>query len=826
MIDPTNKISYADACKKMFANVIARIKKDPEKYLDDEVKAMLIELDIDINDAEMIDALLTQWQDNERLKNKDGTMSAFAKYMEDVRLIVMNQVLGNFFTAQLIFGNGTYNREVASIPCKNVIIPGMMTAKGEPVSLYSPEWTWKASNAFFEQYCHKKGISMNDSSSVQKEVLKKIYINLSKKILECKLQDSDMAVYMNTSIISMMEASDIQIKISQYMYGDEKNTCALVSTSGGGSHSFDIMNKDILQSSGGISYINEEGKKKIAALKYKRTTELMSKAVDDALAKQAEEAAEAAENAKTAEDIETAKDAETAEVPYTQSEKKRRTEAPFRSEIPIINKDGKILTIPFPNFSTHKTQFYLNQESNNYKTKGFGSRSTRGDAGATKGGRNYEEEEEEVLKVFDDITITICERGDDICEMPLIAMNIPDNPTFTLQPGNFQITVVLIDNHKPPEFRGAKLLTDADVEREQVADTIYFVNKILKNSLKARIHMKNELKGVLNSNNTKVLIKADFNHFDLNKMTPDDELLLKNSVSDLLKNRYNPFDSDMPDFANFDIEKICQECDKAKILDPAPVSDPTLTQESELILDPAPAPTPAPAPASVPVSALIQESEFVLDPVSDPVSDPTLIQELEFVLDPVTVPDPDPDSDPVAALNQALEIVQDPVPAQVPVPVPAPVPAPKHIPVPMQINFIKWNKSQALLISLCDKPLCCSAPKIYLDIKQHDGKDDEVGEQIDQKFFEMFDMGTYRHVKCYVEEELLIRVNFKITNQFDITSVYITDAGIREPETEIRLEVDETKELFPLQKEAGEEPDSWEICSGSEILLKITFILK
>lgn len=112
MRDSTNEISYAEAYKKMLANAITRIKKDPQKYLDDEVKAMLIELDIDINDAEMIDALLTQWQDNKRLKNKDGTMSAFAKYMEDVCLIVMNQVLGNFFTAQLIFGNGTYNREV------------------------------------------------------------------------------------------------------------------------------------------------------------------------------------------------------------------------------------------------------------------------------------------------------------------------------------------------------------------------------------------------------------------------------------------------------------------------------------------------------------------------------------------------------------------------------------------------------------------------------------------------------------------------------------------------------------------------------------------
>ena len=771
MRDSTNEISYAEAYKKMLANAITRIKKDPQKYLDDEVKAMLIELDIDINDAEMIDALLTQWQDNKRLKNKDGTMSAFAKYMEDVCLIVMNQVLGNFFTAQLIFGNGTYNREVASIPCKNVIIPGMMTAKGKPVSLYSPEWTWKASNAFFEQYCHKKGISVNNSSSVQKEVLKKIYINLSKTIVECKLQDSDIAVYMNTSIISMMEASDIQIKISQYMYGDEKNTCALVSTSGGGSHSFDIMNKDILQSSGGISYINEEGKKMIAALKYKRTTELMSKAVDDALAKQAEEAAEAAEVDEAAEN---------AEVPYTQSEKKRRTEAPFRSEIPIINKDGKILTIPFPNFSTHKTQFYLNQESNNDKIKGFGSqatRGTRGGAGATKGGRNYEEEEEEeILKVFDDITITICERGDDICEMPLITMNIPDNPTFTVQPGNFQINVVLIDNHKPPEFRGANLKTDADVEREQVADTIYFVNKILRNSLKARIHMKNELKGVLNSNNTKVLTKADFNHFDLDKMTPDDELLLKNSVGDLLKNRYNPFDSDMPDFANFDIETICKECDKTKILDPAPASDPASDQ------DPAPASDQDPAPASD------------QDPAPD--QDPVFTQTLELVLDPVTVPDP------------------------------VPVQAPEHIPVPMQINFVKWNKSQALLISLGDKPLCCSAPKIYLDIKQHDGKDDKVGEQIDQEFFKMFDMGTYRHVKCYIEEELLIRINFKITNEFDITSVYITEAGIREPESEIILKENETQELFPLQKEAGEEPDSWEICSGSEILLKITFILK
>jgi hypothetical protein len=49
------------------------------------------------------------------------------------------------------------------------------------------------------------------------------------------------------------------------------------------------MNKDTLMNSGGISYTNEEGKKMIAALLYKRNSERMSKAVDDALSKQAEE---------------------------------------------------------------------------------------------------------------------------------------------------------------------------------------------------------------------------------------------------------------------------------------------------------------------------------------------------------------------------------------------------------------------------------------------------------------------------------------------------------------------------------------------------------
>jgi hypothetical protein len=569
-------------------------------------------------------------------------------------------------------------------------------------------------------------------------MLKIIYKRLSKKVVECNLPDSNIAVYINFNIIQKKEASDVQIKISQYMYGDKDSTFAVVSTSGGGSHSFDIMNKDLLHSSGGISYTNEEGKKMIAALLYKRNSERMSKAVDDALAKQAEEAAEDADAAEAAEAAEDA--------PCVQSEKKRRTEAPFSAELPIIGKDGKNLTLPFPNFTTHKTQIVLNNGMGYSKPKGINSQATRSTRGQTRGGGNYGAEERaedntidaEMLKAFDGITITICARGDDICEMPLITMEIPDNPTITLQPGNLQVNVVLCCNRHPPEWREANLQTDEDVEREEKADALYFVEEILENMLKARLHLKNELAKVPNSHNTTILTKADFKHFD--KTKPDAELFLKNSAGDLLKNRFNPFETDMPDFDNddFDIEKFCQGCDEAKISDPVPVP----TQESET------------AP---------MESELVT--------------------------------------------------------------------APMQMNFVTWDNKETvphvLLVSLGDKPLCGSAPNIYLDVKQHDGKDDEEGERFDQKNIQVIDRGTYREVMYKVEPDLLNKVTIKMTHEFDIIPVYVTEKGEEQPDEEIAMQVDESFLLpFPIQKEAGEEPDSWIIRSGSEILLKITFLLK
>jgi hypothetical protein len=301
--------------------------------------------------------------------------------------------------------------------------------------------------------------------------------------------------------------------------------------------------------------------------------------------------------------------------------------------------------------------------------------------------------------------------------------------------------VVLCCNRHPPEWRKANLHTNEDVEREEEADTLYFVEEILENMLKARIHLKNELANVPNSNNTTVLTKADFNHFD--KTQPDAEVLLKNSAGDLIKNRFNPFETVMPVFDNddFDIEKFCQGYEEAKISDPVPIP----TQESE----------------PVPI-----ESESVP------------IKEVDLM------------------------------------------------------NFVTWDDKetipQVLSVSLGDKPLCCSAPKIYLKVKQHDGKDDEEGELIDKENIQVFDKGTYREVMYKVDADLLIRVTIKTTHELeDITPVYITVTGKEEPEDVITLKVNESFELpFPLQKEAGEEPDSWIIRSGSHILLKSTFLLK
>jgi len=745
-----SKMTYAEACKKMWVKPLVKIKADQDKYLTKKVKVMLAELGLDINDAEMINALDTQWQDNKRVM-KNGMPTVFAKYMEDVRIVLMNEMLDDSFTTQLLFGGRTYNREVASIPSKYVIVPGMKTAKGKPVTLFSPEWAWIVAQLFFEQYCLQNGTTMKNSSPEQKEMLKIIYKRLSKKVVEGKLQDSNIAVYINFNIIQKKEASDVQLKISQYMYGNKDSTFAVVSTSGGDSYSFDIMNQEILENSGGISYTNEEGKKMIAALSYKRNSERMSKAVGDALSKQAEEAEEAGED-----------------VPYVQSEKKRRTEAPFSTKLPIIGSDGKQLEFPFPHFVTHKTQIIIGNESNFSQTKGCGSQATRSGAGATKGSKSRGQEREEdnninadMLDAFDGITITTCARGDDICEMPLITMKIPDKPSITLQPGNLQVNVVLCCNRHPAEWRDVKLETNEDIEREEKADTHYFVKETLDNSLKARIHLKNALAKVPNSHNTTVLTKANFNHFD--KTQPDAEVLLKNSVDDLIKNRFNPFETVMPAFDNddFDIEKFCQGYDETKISEPVPIM-------------------------SEPVTIPTQESESI--PIES---------------EPVTIPTQESETVPIKEADLT--------------------------------NFVTWDNKetipQVLLVSLGDNPLCCSAPKIYVKVKQHDGKWDEEGEFIDKENIQVFDKGTYREVIYKVDTDLIIRVEVKPTHVLEnITPVYIIEAGEEDPANicdVITLKENESFELpFTLQKDASSEPDSWMIRWGSEILIKMTFILK
>jgi hypothetical protein len=148
------------------------------------------------------------------------------------------------------------------------------------------------------------------------------------------------------------------------------------------------------------------------------------------------------------------------------------------------------------------------------------------------------------------------------------------------------------------------------------------------------------------------------------------------------------------------------------------------------------------------------------------------------------------------------------------------------------MNFVTWDNKetipQVLSVSLGDKPLCCSAPKIYVKVKQHDGKDDEEGELIDKENIQVFDKGTYREVIYKVDIDLLTRVTIKATHELDdITPVYISEAGEEQPDDKISLKDNETFELsFPLQKEAGGEPDSWIIRWESEILIKMTFILK
>ena len=121
---------------------------------------------------------------------------------------------------------------------------------------------------------------------------------------------------------------------------------------------------------------------------------------------------------------------------------------------------------------------------------------------------------------------------------------------------------------------------------------------------------------------------------------------------------------------------------------------------------------------------------------------------------------------------------------------------------------------------------CTSDWFLQVTVKQHDGKDDEQGEDIDSSRI------TKRpNLRLYsVDPDLLIRVtvkNLSSTSNISFKPVYVKDNGEEEPEDTVELKSGEKFELpFPLQKEAGEEEDGWAIKDNEgKTVLKLRFTL-
>ena len=130
------------------------------------------------------------------------------------------------------------------------------------------------------------------------------------------------------------------------------------------------------------------------------------------------------------------------------------------------------------------------------------------------------------------------------------------------------------------------------------------------------------------------------------------------------------------------------------------------------------------------------------------------------------------------------------------------------------------------MVNIGDKSLCSTA-EIMINVKEHDGKDDEIGEPINKDDISVIDEGTFREVKYKVKPEFLINIMIKSNYKLNFIPIYISDDGTTEPESNVDLKVNETYEIpYPLRKEAYDEADSWEFHMDSKVVLKLTFIVK
>jgi hypothetical protein len=703
-----SKMKYDDACMKQMKNAYSLIKENQKQYLSEKNNTKLKKLGFNIDEIKIINAKERQFIDTLRETNRDGSITVIAKYMEDTSFVIVNSE--NSSIIQLVPGGGTMNRAVASIP-SNTVVSGMKTEKGENVMLYSDEWVLEIAKKLTEQWCLK--LKKDNSIYEQNETLKIYYNTLSKYILDNKLGESNTTVYLNLNIIQQQKPGEVQLLVRRRVYGVTDNTILVSSITGAGTNSTELRNLDQMLTSG-IPYINDKGEKWEAAICFDPSDVLMSDAVEDARVVQSMQAEndikKDTENVddpsmsmsmsmEVEEVVEVVNDAENTE----NDPREHVIEARHMTDLPIKDKNGKLLTLPFQSIVTQTSKITIREKINRSLTKG--ANATRGTTCGASSHSGQESEDDNTLnKEIPNygLKITTCKRGIDIQLINPHVIDLPDLPEDLLievQPGPLQINVVIINDQQPLEFCEENLETDEDIERKKNADVLYLSEQILSSLIGAWTHVENELLKVPGSNKTTVLSKAFFNHANKSGLSP--------------------------------------------------------------------VPTP---------NLVIENFPKLLEPETK-----------IWILNP----------------NFVTEYN----------------------------NYFRTNNCY-ILVTLGGDQYDAYAPKLLVINKEYNGKDDEVGKKIDNNCISVFNRGKYLQAFYEVEKDLLIRTTVKLRNaiELDFRVVYIKENGDAEPEEDIiNMKEDEDYELpYPLQKNADEGPDSWEIrnSDGTKIYFKITFIEK
>ena len=147
-----------------------------------------------------------------------------------------------------------------------------------------------------------------------------------------------------------------------------------------------------------------------------------------------------------------------------------------------------------------------------------------------------------------------------------------------------------------------------------------------------------------------------------------------------------------------------------------------------------------------------------------------------------------------------------------------------------------------------EKPKTESAEKehrvrMIIQVTQHDGKEDDEGEKVEAELIETIPVPRegvnkkYPQMTYYVTQKQLVRVTIQNTThlacnapagRFEIQPIYESWNGETDKEEKMDLAPGETCELpYPIQKDAGEEPDAWLLCcAGTDIpVAKLVFKL-